>query len=391
MTMAEAAICCVASASMTKSSLPMPPLLDELLRVDAPSGHERPAAEIWNQAASSFADLSSDGTGSVIARVGEEAPLLAVFGHVDEIGMIVTHVDEKGFLWFAQIGYWDPQVLIGLRVMVRGRIGPVPGVIGRKPIHLLLGTDELSQGPNVEDLCIDIGATSEAEAAELVRAGDTAVAVGEPLALAGDRIASKGIDNRVGAYIALESLRRCAEGKGPSGSFAAVGSTQEEIGLFGARTSAFALRPDVAIAVDASLETDFPGVDKRRFGNHPFGSGPMIGRAPNLSSAVADLLVETAEEEGIDYTIASYGSNIWYRWITGADADAIQDVGSGIPTGMVSFPTRYMHSGVEMVDLRDIEAIVQLLAAVGSRIESGESMRPLGGGDGIEAPTEPTI
>jgi endoglucanase len=358
----------------------MPPLLDELLRVDAPSGHERPVAEIWNQAASSFADLSSDGTGSVIARVGEEAPLLAVFGHVDEIGMIVTHVDEKGYLWFAEIGGWDPQVLIGQRVTVRGRSGPVPGVLGRKPIHLLMmAPDELNQGPSSQDLCIDIGATSEAEAAEQVRAGDTVVISGEPLALSGDRVISKAMDNRVGAYIALESLRRCAEGKGPSGSFAAVGSTQEEIGFFGARTSAFALRPDVAIAIDGWVESDSPGMDKRRYGSHPFGSGPIIGRAPNLSSAVADLLVETAEEEGIDYTIASYGSSMWYRWITGTDADAIQDVGSGIPTGIVSFPIRYLHSAVEMVDLRDVEAIVQLLAAVGSRIESRESMRPLGG------------
>jgi endoglucanase len=368
---------------MTEGPLPIPALLDELLRVDAMSGHEVPAAEIWRKAAS-FAELSSDGTGSVIARVGEQSPLLAVFGHIDEIGMMVTYVDEKGFLWFAQIGAFDPQVLIGQRVTVRGRGGPVPGVIGRKPIHLLFGTDELTEGPNIEDLCIDIGATSQLEAEALVKAGDTVVICGEPLAMCGDRVVSKAIDNRVGAYIALESLRRCADGAGPSGSFAAVGSSQEEIGCFGARTSAFALRPDVAIAVDAWVETDSPGVDRRRYGSHTFGSGPIIGRGPNLSPAVSDLLVETAEDEGIGYTVCSYGNNNinWYRLISGTDADSIQDVASGIPTGVVSFPVRYLHSAVEMVDLRDVEAIVQLLVTVGSRIESRAAMRPI---DGPEA------
>jgi putative aminopeptidase FrvX len=353
---------------MTRESLPA--LLDELLRVDAPSGHERPVSEVWKQAAS-FATLSADGIGSVIARVGEAAPLLAVFGHVDEIGLIVTHIDEKGYLWFAEIGGWDPQVLIGQRVTVRGRRGPVPGVIGRKPIHLLLGSDQLKQGPGLEELCVDIGVSSEAEALELAGIGDTIVAIGEPLLLAGSRVVSKAMDNRVGAYIALESLRRCVDGDGPAGSFAAVASTQEETGMFGARTSAFALRPDVAIAVDGWIESDSPGVDKRQSGIHRFGTGPVIGRGPNLSPTLADLLIETAEEEGIAYSVCGYGSHpISFGLVTQTDADALHHTADGIPTAVVSFPIRYLHTAVEMVDLRDIEATIQLLAAFGSRLDA---------------------
>jgi putative aminopeptidase FrvX len=341
----------------------VPKLLDELLRAGAPSGYEGPAAEVWRKAAG-FAELSYDGIGSTIARVGEAEPLVAVVGHIDEIGLIITHIDEKGFLWFESIGGWDPQILVGQRVEVRGNERLVPGVAGRKPIHLL-EPEQRKKVVELKSMHIDIGVADREEAEVLVRVGDPVVIRTEPMRVAGSRLVSKSMDNRLGAYVALEATRRCAEGAGPAGSMAGVAAVQEEIGLFGARTSAFELRPDIAIAVDVTHATDAPGVDEKELGVHPLGSGPVIGRGSTLSPKVFDLLVETAEAEAIEYSIAASGRS------TGTDADAIQIARSGIPTGLVSIPLRYMHSPVEMVDLQDVEAVIQLLAAFGSRIKAG--------------------
>jgi len=346
------------------TSTEVPKVLDELLRAGAPSGYEGPAAEVWRRAAG-FAELSYDGIGSTIARVGEAEPLVAIVGHIDEIGLIVTHIDEKGFLWFEPIGGWDPQILVGQRVELTGKDGPVPGVAGRKPIHLL-EPDQRKKVVELKSMHIDIGVSEREEAEALgVRVGDPIVIRTEPLQVAGSRLVSKSMDNRLGAYVALESTRRCAEGAGPGGSMAGVAAVQEEIGLFGARTSAFELKPDIAVAVDVTHATDAPGVDEKELGSHPLGSGPVIGRGSTLSPKVFELLVETAEAEGIEYTVAASGRS------TGTDADSIQIARSGIPTGLVSIPLRYMHSPVEMVDLNDVEAVVNLLAAFGSRIKAG--------------------
>jgi putative aminopeptidase FrvX len=341
----------------------VPELLDKLLRAGAPSGYEAPAAEIWREAAA-FASLSSDGLGSSIARVGEEGPLLAVVGHIDEIGLVVSHIDEKGFLYFNPIGGWDPQILVGQRVEVRGRDGLVPGVVGRKPIHLL-EPEQRKKVVELKGLHIDIGAADRDEAAELVRVGDPAVIAAEPVRLAGDRLISRSMDNRLGAYVALESLRRCHERDSLQASFAAVAAVQEEIGLFGARTSAFEVRPDLAIAVDVTHATDAPGVEEKEVGSHPLGSGPVIGRGSTLSPKMFELLVEAAEAEGIEHTVGASGRG------TSTDADVIQISRSGIPTGLVSIPLRYMHSPVELVDLGDLEATVELVAAFAGRVADG--------------------
>jgi putative aminopeptidase FrvX len=338
-----------------------PRLLDELLRAGAPSGYEGPAAAVWRKAAS-FASLSSDGLGSSVARIGEEGPLLAVVGHIDEIGLVVTHIDEKGFLYFSPIGGWDPQILVGQRVEVRGRDGIVPGVVGRKPIHLL-DADQRKKVVELKGLHIDIGAADRDEAGDLVRVGDPAVIAAEPVSMAGGRLVSRSMDNRLGAYVSLEALRRTEERGSLDGtSFAAVAAVQEEIGLLGARTSAFEVRPDLAIAVDVTHATDAPGVDEKEVGSHPLGSGPVIGRGSTLSPKLFELLVETAEEAGIEYSVGASGRG------TGTDADAIQISRSGVPTGLVSIPLRYMHSPVELVDLGDVEAAVELIAAFAARL-----------------------
>jgi endoglucanase len=173
------------------------------------------------------------------------------------------------------------------------------------------------------------------------------------------------MDNRLGSYVALEALRRCHERGSLQASFAAVAAVQEEIGLFGARTSAFEVRPDLAIAVDVTHATDAPGVDEKEVGSHPLGSGPVIGRGSTLSPKMFELLVETAEDEGIEYSVGASGRG------TSTDADVIQISRSGIPTGLVSIPLRYMHSPVELVDLGDLEATVELVAAFAARVADG--------------------
>lgn len=339
----------------------IPSLLDKLLGAAAPSGYEGPAAEVWREAAS-FASVSADALGSSIARIGEKAPLLAVVGHIDEIGLAITHIDEKGFLYFAAIGGWDPQILVGQRVEVQAKDRAVPGVVGRKPLHLL-DADQRKKVVELKGLHIDIGAADRDEAGALVRVGDPVVIAAAPSPLAGERLVSRALDNRLGAYVALEALRRCHERGALRGSFAAVAAVQEEIGLFGARTSAFQLRPDLAVAVDVTHATDAPGVDEKELGSHPLRSGPVIGRGSTLSPRVFELLVVTAEEAGIDHTIGASGRG------TSTDADAIQISRAGIPTGLVSIPLRYMHSPVELADLADVEATVELIAAFAERLQ----------------------
>ena len=281
-------------------------------------GTNSPASAVWRQAAS-FASLSSDGLGSSVAAIGDEdaRPLLAVVGHIDEIGLVITHVDEKGFLYFAPIGGWDPQILVGQRVELQGIDGPVAGVVGRKPIHLL-EEEQRKKVVELKSMHIDIGASDREQALALVRIGDPVVIAGQPVRLAGSRLISRSMDNRLGAYVSLEALRRCNEDVSVGGRMAAVAAVQEEIGLYGARTSAFAVRPDLAIAVDVTHATDAPGVEERETGSHPLGSGPVIARGSTLSPKVFELLLGAAQEAGIEHTIEASGNS------TRTDADAIQ-------------------------------------------------------------------
>jgi putative aminopeptidase FrvX len=340
----------------------VPGILDALLRAPAPSGYEGPASAVWREAAS-FAEVTADGLGSSIATLGDEGaePRLAVVGHVDEIGLTITHVDEKGFLYFAPIGGWDAQILVGQRVEIVTRDGRVPGVAGRKPIHLLR-EEERKKVVELREMHIDIGASDREEALGMVRIGDPAVVATEPLSLAGTRLVSRAMDNRLGSYVAIESLRRAGERDAIKGRFTAIAAAQEEIGLRGAMTSAFTVRPDLAIAVDVTHATDAPGIDEKENGSHALGSGPVICRGSTLSPQVFDLLVEAAEDAGIDYTVEATGR------ATHTDADAIQISRSGIPTGLVSVPLRYMHSPVETVDLGDVEAAVELIVSLASRL-----------------------
>jgi endoglucanase len=312
---------------------------------------------VWREAAS-FAELETDKIGSTIARVAGEdgGPLVAIVGHIDEIGLAITHVDESGFAYFTPIGGWDAQILVGQRVTIQTRDGAVPGVVGRKPVHLLK-EEQRKKAVELEGLHIDVGAADRDEALAILRIGDPIVIAAEPVTLAGDRLVSRSMDNRLGSYVALEVARRCNERGSHRATIAGVAAVQEEIGLHGARTSAYLLQPSVAIVVDVTHATDAPGVEEKKMGSHPLGSGPVIGRGSTLSPAVFELLVEIAERLELEHTIETSGR------YTATDADAYQVSRAGIPTGLVSIPLRYMHSPVELVDLRDVDATIELLVA----------------------------
>jgi endoglucanase len=340
--------------------VPLPAVLRRLLTAAGPSGYETAPAAVFTEAARAFTeDVSVDIMGSAVARVAGTtpgAPFLAIVGHIDEIGLVVTHIDDNGFLRFVGVGGWDAQILVGQRARLITRNGPVAGVVGRKAIHLLREEDR-KKVPELRDLHIDIGAKDGDEARGLVRIGDVAVIAGEPVELANDRFVSRSMDNRLGAFIALEAARIVAEAGGAPGDVAACGVVQEEITFGGARTTAYGLQPDVAIVVDVTHETGSPGVDLNELGKHEFGDGPVIERGSVLNPVVFELLHDAAKREEIPFTVQASARS------TGTDADAIHLTRSGIPTGGVSIALRYMHSPVEMVQLGDVDACARLIAA----------------------------
>jgi putative aminopeptidase FrvX len=346
----------------------LPDVLQALLSAPGPSGYETAPARAWREAGESFAEVGGDVVGSSTARVKGtgDGPLLAVIGHIDEIGLVVRHIDDKGYLWFGDIGGWDPQILVGQRVEVITRDGSIAGVVGKKPIHLLKD-EERKKVPELKDLHIDIGATDGDDARERVRVGDVAVIAGEPVDFPNDRIISRSLDNRIGAYVALEAARLVAEDGGAPGDLVAVAAAQEEITFAGSRTSAFALDPQAAIVVDVTFATDAPGIDEKEHGKHELGSGPVITRGATIHPAVFELLHETAEAQDIPFTVDATGRH------TGTDADAVHLARAGIPTGVVSVPLRYMHSPVELVQLDDVQNAARLIAAFAQSLGPGTS------------------
>jgi endoglucanase len=334
--------------------------LERLLDAPGPSGFEVRPARVWREEAAGFAqDVRVDVSGNSYATVnGGGSPVVMLAGHIDEIGLQVTHIDEEGYLYVDEIGGWDPQVLVGQRVTLLARSGDVPGVLGKKAIHLM--TDEERTKPSkTKDLWVDVGAGTREEVAALgVRVGDPMVLSQGMVRLAGDRIASRAIDNRIGAYVVLESLRLLAE-EPPSAAVTAVATAQEEIGHSGggARTSAYALEPDVALVVDVTFSTDVPNIEKKELGEHRLGGGPVLTRGSASHDRVFEMLAEVADAEGVPYTIQASPR------ATRTDADGIFLTRGGVPTGLVSVPNRYMHSPNEVVSLEDLRHTARLLAA----------------------------
>src|SRR4051794_34162798 len=351
------------AASLGCSARATPPVPRSLLPAPGPSGYETAPAAVFRDAAGAFAEASADVMGSSWARVkgSGDGPTLAIVGHIDEIGLIVTHIDDDGFLRFSGVGGWDTQILVGQRLEIATRDGVVPGVIGKKPIHLLKD-EERKKVAEIKELHIDIGAADGDEARARVRIGDVAVITGDPVDMPNGRAVSRSMDNRLGCYVAYEAARLVADAGGAPGDVVAVAAVQEETTFGGSATTAYALRPDLAIIVDVTHATDAPGIDVNELGSHPLGSGPVIERGSNLNPAVFELLYDAAEAEGIPYTVAASGRH------TGTDADAMHLAAGGVPCGLIGLPLRYMHSPVEMVDLADIDNSARLIAAAAQRL-----------------------
>ena len=347
--------------------------LKKLLDTPGPSGFEAAPARVWREEVKRFADdVRADVHNNSIGVINAKgAPRLMLAGHIDEIGVQITHIDDDGFLFFAGIGGWDSQVLVGQRVVLTGHKGPVRGVIGKKAIHVMK-TDERDKVSKIADLWIDIGATSKAEAVERVHVGDAGVLAAEVQEFPKGRIVSRSIDNRIGAYVVAEALRLLAKDKPKHASVHAVATTREEIAWSGggARTSAVEINPDVALVVDVTHATDYPGAEKKLSGDHKVGGGPVLSRGSAISSVVVDLLIECADKEKIPYTLQAAPGD------TGTDADAIYNSLRGIPTGLISVPNRYMHSPNEMVALEDLERAAKLLASFARRLEPSTDFIP---------------
>jgi endoglucanase len=341
--------------------------LRSLLTPIGPSGYEGPAAAAFRAACEPVCDeVATDHVGSTVARLAGTGGGLstAVMGHIDEIGLIVSHIDDQGFLWFLPVGGWDPVILVGQRVRVVTAGGILDGVVGKKPIHLM-DEDDRKKTPRLKDLHIDVGARDGDEARAMVAIGDVAVIAADPVELPNGRLAARAMDNRLGCFVAYETLRLLHAGEGgerPAGDVFGVAVAQEETTFQGSHTTSYALSPDVALVIDVTHATDAPGVDEKENGRHPLGSGPAIVRGSSLNPRVYELLVAAAEAEGIPYTVEATGR------YTGTDADAVTLSRAGIPTGCIGVPLRYMHSPVEIVQLEDVRNTARLCAAFARRL-----------------------
>ncbi|MEN6459561.1 MAG: M42 family metallopeptidase [Thermoguttaceae bacterium] len=345
--------------------------LKTILETPSPSGYEGGVQRFVRDYAKEFADeIRTDLHGNVIVIKNPDAPLRVMLaGHCDQIGLIVQHVDDDGFLYVQQIGGWDPQVLIGQRMTVWTETGPIFGVIGRKPIHLL-SEEERKQVPKMKDLWLDIGAANKEEALKTVRVGDAVTVELGFHQSANNRAVSPAMDDKAGCWVVIEALRRACQGKKLTCGLYAVSTVQEETGLRGARTSAFGIDPQVGVAVDVTHATDCPTIDKKEEGDVRLGRGPVIHRGPNMNHKIVERLIQAADTNRIAYQLAACGR------ATGTDANVMQVNRAGMATGLLSIPNRYMHSPVEMISLDDLDRAADLLARFAENLDADAEFTP---------------
>ena len=339
--------------------------LADMINAISPSGYEHCAAAVWKDYAKPFADtVETDVHGNshaVINKGGKVKVMLA--GHYDEIGFLISHIDDKGFLWIAPIGGWDPQIAQGQRVDIIGNGGKViRGVIGKIAIHLQ-EAEQRKKVSEIKDLWVDIGAKNKKEAEKLVSIGDPLVVQYGFEELENGRAVGRAFDDRAGAFAILEAGRLLAK-MNTQCEVHIVATVQEEIGLRGARTAAFGIEPHVGIAVDVTFATDHPNLGSvvNQEGKVELDGGPVITRGPNINHKLFDLIIKTAKEEEIPVQIVAEARG------TGTDANAIQLNRAGVATALISIPLRYMHSPCELLSLNDLEAVSKLLAAVVKQI-----------------------
>jgi len=331
--------------------------LEELLSVPSPSGFEQPGQKVIRKYLAGVADdIKTDVHGNVIACLNPSAETRVMLaGHVDEIGLMVTHVSEKGYVHFAPIGGVDVALVPGTRVQIHTKKGDVLGVIGKKPIHHM-DEEDRKRVPKMRDLWVDIGARDRKDAQKHVNIGDPITfAVGFDRLL-NDLVIARGFDDRIGAFVVAETLRSLAGKKLPVALYS-VSTVQEELGLRGARTSAYGIDPHAGIAVDVGFATDFPDADQKTYGEVYVGKGPIIARGANINPVLGKMIEDAADENKIPVQFAGEPR------ATGTDANAIQLNRAGAAAALVSVPNRYMHTPVEVVSLDDVSNAVKLLAA----------------------------
>ncbi len=335
--------------------------LESFMGIASPSGAEENAARAWAKYAAPFADkIEKDAHGNVMAVLNPKgSPRVMFAGHIDEIGFMVTHISEDGFLSFAQVGGHDVQIIQGMRVRVLTAKGEIPGLLGKKAIHLMRRED-MTKVPSTEELWIDIGAKDGKEARSLVAIGDCAVTDYGFQPLRNGLAAARAFDDKIGAWTVVEALRLLSKQKKTlKAAVYAVATVQEEIGLRGARTAAFGINPDVGIAVDVTHATDHPGAggrEKAIQGIIKLGGGPVVVRGPNVNPKVFRRLIEAAKARKMSVQIEAAAGG------TGTDANAIQLARAGVATGLVALPLRYMHTPCEMLALKDAEDVSHLLS-----------------------------
>ncbi len=334
--------------------------LKSLLETPSPSGFEKPIQDVVRAWARDFADeVRTDRHGNVLAvrRPADErgsAQRVMLAGHCDQIGLMVQHVDEHGFLYVQPIGGWDMQILLGQNLTVWGRNGPVNGVIARRAPHLLTG-EERNKVPQFTDVWVDIGVKDRKEAEELVGHGDPVTFALGYRPLRGSLACSPAMDDKVGLWVVMEALR-LMHGKPLAAAVYCVSTVQEEIGLRGATTSAYGIHPTVGVAVDVCHATDTPGNDKKQVGEIKLGGGPVLFRGANINPHVFDRLHESAKAREVAVQVRGVPR------ATGTDANTMQLAREGVATGLIGIPNRYMHSPVEVVDLEDLDRAAHLLA-----------------------------
>lgn len=334
--------------------------LKRLLDAPGPSGFETLAGRSWRSEAQTFADkVRVDVAGNCMAEINPGgSPTILIDGHIDEIGVIVQYIDDDGFLYISPVGGWDAQVLVGQRIRFIAPAGDVIGVVGRRAPHLMKEADR-ETAVKFTDLWVDIGAKNRAEAEARVGVGDPGVIDSRAYDFPGNRIVSRSIDDRIGAFAALEALRRYAEKPG-SARVVAAATTQEEIAWHGggALVATNSVRPRMAIVVDVTHATDHPTMEKKEIGDHRLGGGPVLGRGALISPVVFELLRAAARARNIPFAIHAVGRD------TATNADAIHIAQEGVATALVSIPNRYMHSPNEMVSLDDVDHTAELIAEV---------------------------
>jgi putative aminopeptidase FrvX len=333
--------------------------LFHLLETPSPTGFEMPGQKVWaDHLRPHAAEVACDAYGSTWATVpGKSDRIVMLEAHADEIGYMIKHVDDKGFLRIDRVGGSDAATARGRRITILGDKGEVTGIIGNTAIHLRRDESGTEKSPAVHELWVDVGASSAKEVAAMgIRVGHPAVYLYGPLEMAHKRLVGRALDNRIGGYIIAQVLKRIAAAKKkPAFTLVCLNAVQEEIGGNGAMMATYRLRPDLCICLDVTHATDTPGIDPNKFGRINLGEGPTLSHGTANHPHVVQRLIEVAEKGKLPVQHEASSR------FTGTDTDKIFHSREGVPSALVSLPLRCMHSVVETAHLDDIAATIDLL------------------------------